>query len=337
MFFMNNNLFTYATSELSQDAFICWLLSFALQDCKKDLALSKCAKELIKFFIPELKDKEVFLTYPPQKQYKSIDVLLTINNKYKVIIEDKTFSSEHDNQLLRYKNIVENDFTGFEIIGIYYKIGFQSDLSNVYDANYKICDRKTILDIMGHHINNTTNSIFIDYYEYIKAFEDNVNLYRTLPINKWDWYQINGFYDYCQKALVDTGMSFTYGYVANPNGGFDGMWIYNGTYKTVNDLVCELYLQCEFVDNKLNICYKTSTPEGKISGAIRELLVWKQVNNEWYDVAKKHGFIKPKRYGSGRTVTLGIYDCSIVTYQDAIKTIRSAIQNFLKLVKELED
>ena len=29
---MKNNLFSYATSELSQDAFICWLCSFALPE-----------------------------------------------------------------------------------------------------------------------------------------------------------------------------------------------------------------------------------------------------------------------------------------------------------------
>lgn len=28
----SNNLFGYATNELSQDAFICWLLSFAMEE-----------------------------------------------------------------------------------------------------------------------------------------------------------------------------------------------------------------------------------------------------------------------------------------------------------------
>lgn len=83
---MNNNLFQYATSELSQDAFICWLLSFAIKDCQKDPALTACAKEFLRLFVPALKDDDVYLSEPPRRQYKSIDVLVTVNGKYKVII-----------------------------------------------------------------------------------------------------------------------------------------------------------------------------------------------------------------------------------------------------------
>ena len=55
---MHNNLFRYATSELSQDAFICWLLSYAIKDCQKDKVLSDCAKEFLHSFIPELKKRK---------------------------------------------------------------------------------------------------------------------------------------------------------------------------------------------------------------------------------------------------------------------------------------
>lgn len=47
---MDNNLFNYATSELSQDAFICWLLSFAKQE-SKDEKLKEVAQALIRKFI----------------------------------------------------------------------------------------------------------------------------------------------------------------------------------------------------------------------------------------------------------------------------------------------
>lgn len=43
-----NNLFMYATSELSQDAFICWLMNFAHKDhLNEDVVLTNCAKELL--------------------------------------------------------------------------------------------------------------------------------------------------------------------------------------------------------------------------------------------------------------------------------------------------
>lgn len=41
----SNNLFRYATSELSQDAFICWLVSFALRENEGvDKVLTQCAR-----------------------------------------------------------------------------------------------------------------------------------------------------------------------------------------------------------------------------------------------------------------------------------------------------
>lgn len=43
-----NNLFRYATSELSQDAFICWLMSFAHKDhLQEDAVLRECAQKLL--------------------------------------------------------------------------------------------------------------------------------------------------------------------------------------------------------------------------------------------------------------------------------------------------
>ena len=85
----------------------------AMKDCNSDSPLSDCAKEFIRFFIKDLKNEDVYLSKPPEKQYKSIDVLITVNDKYKVIIEDKTHTADHDNQLIRYREIVQKDFDGF--------------------------------------------------------------------------------------------------------------------------------------------------------------------------------------------------------------------------------
>ena len=48
------NLFGYATSELSQDAFICWLLSYAIEGgASKDAALHGCAVEFLRKVLPD--------------------------------------------------------------------------------------------------------------------------------------------------------------------------------------------------------------------------------------------------------------------------------------------
>ena len=88
-----NNLFDFATSELSQDAFICWLLNFAHEDhLRENRYLTECAQKLLQKMVPE--EEKSFVTDIKQ-QYKNIDILIEVNDKYSVIIEDKTFSNTH--------------------------------------------------------------------------------------------------------------------------------------------------------------------------------------------------------------------------------------------------
>ncbi|MBK8722337.1 MAG: PD-(D/E)XK nuclease family protein [Saprospiraceae bacterium] len=43
-------------------------------------------------------------------QWNNIDILVIINNSKLLVIEDKTNSEEHNNQLIRYKDLVDNEF-----------------------------------------------------------------------------------------------------------------------------------------------------------------------------------------------------------------------------------
>lgn len=70
-----NNLFNYATSELSQDAFLCWLASYALEDAEPDDALRSCAREMLELFVPELKGRP-FTLKDVERQVWHIDALL---------------------------------------------------------------------------------------------------------------------------------------------------------------------------------------------------------------------------------------------------------------------
>ena len=107
------------------------------------------------------------------------------------------------------------------------------------------------------------------------------------------------------------------------------MWIWKPIYVNADGLECEVYLQCEFVNNKLNICYRASSKTEKIKRNNREALIR-------VDIAKKYNFRKPPRYGTGKTVALGIYEASINTYQEAVIAIKSAINDFYNLVDEIE-
>ena len=136
---LKNNLFNYATSELSQDAFLCWLASYALEDAEPDDTLRSCAREMLELFVPELKGRP-FTLQDVERQAGHIDVLLTAElagTTYKIIVEDKTYTREHSEQLMRYKEEIQTKFPGCIPCGVYYKTGFQSDLSAVHEAKYQ--------------------------------------------------------------------------------------------------------------------------------------------------------------------------------------------------------
>lgn len=103
------NLFNFATSELSQDAFLCYLFNFAKEEYKENIKEYELAnfilRELLKkcnLEIPKIENLDI------KKQFYGIDILLIINEKTFIIIEDKTNTNERENQLEGYKKKKRN-------------------------------------------------------------------------------------------------------------------------------------------------------------------------------------------------------------------------------------
>lgn len=92
------NIFNYATSELSQDAFLCYLIEWAKPEYQKadehlnQLAISFVLELLEKDNSYKIEKVEVW------KQWHHIDVCALINNEYFIVIEDKKGTKEHSNQ-----------------------------------------------------------------------------------------------------------------------------------------------------------------------------------------------------------------------------------------------
>ena len=107
---MKPNIFEIATKELSQDAFITWLLKWADDSCKNlDEDLHQCGKEFVSALIKKQNPNfsEFINKVEAGRQWENIDVWAEVNDKYFIIIEDKINSSEHSDQLKRYKEIAE--------------------------------------------------------------------------------------------------------------------------------------------------------------------------------------------------------------------------------------
>lgn len=326
---LKNNLFEYATSELSQDAFICWLASYAHEEAEKDAALNECARKMLEMFVSEIKGKN-FKLLDVERQVDNVDVLLTVECEekiYKIIVEDKTYTSEHDNQLNRYKDALQKKHKENAVIvkGVYYKTGFQSDLSSVEDAHYEIISREKMLNLMQQYVDKTNNQIFISYFNYWNSKQKLVETFKTLPVVDWGWWAVYGFYDYLHTEsdfLDKHGFNSSYSYVSNRSGGFECFYI------PVKDENKDLFIVAQSGEDGKEIKHKcwlylqieTIIGAEKTNMEIRLKVANDNENNsrvDTYDLKNKfltkyvYGhtkFVKPASLRTGKWMTVGIYD-----------------------------
>lgn len=184
---LSHNIFQYATKELSQDAFIAWLLSYACNDGKeKDQGLWSCAQSFLRSFVGK-EDDSMFTVTAIMMQHDKIDVYVEMKdhngNLYAVIVEDKVYSAHHDDQIYRYTEEVRKELNnlhsshrGIEIHAVYFKTGHIQDSEQIEIARVTEKLQATgaflhvieIDDIIAILESATPNSeIFSLYKEYI--------------------------------------------------------------------------------------------------------------------------------------------------------------------------
>ena len=179
----SNNLFDFATSELSQDAFFCWSLNWLALKEDTDDPYYKYGKAMLDLFLGENK-KDIYKEVKVLKQFNRIDVLILFkdnqDNQYALIIEDKTNTSEHNEQIEKYKNQLNDALYKDENIG--YKNLPENQIYTAYvktgimytDDKYKdiksiiVVDIHNLYDVISKHVGLCKSDIIFDYYEYIK-------------------------------------------------------------------------------------------------------------------------------------------------------------------------
>ena len=169
---MSNNLFRFANGELTQDGVICWLLNWFNCDNPR---LKKMAEDLIH----EMLGDEPVESVAVFQQFMKIDVLVIVNKTIGIIIEDKVYSTVHDNQIERYKNELNDhnritlegtDYTlnPEELKTVYWKTGFYYDYDKVVSADCKI-DLQMLLDWMTPYCGES--EILKDYVEHLEEIK----------------------------------------------------------------------------------------------------------------------------------------------------------------------
>ncbi|MEX1014583.1 MAG: PD-(D/E)XK nuclease family protein [Candidatus Paceibacterota bacterium] len=185
------NLFRYATSELSQDAFIAWLASWANPKLATiNDKLHNSGKKLIAEFLtlhdkalPSI-DKLEVLT-----QKRRVDVLIIINDTYYIIIEDKIFTKSHSNQLEKYLTDVKGFYKVDKkyIIPIYFKTGDQCSYQKVIDNKYKVYTRQMFLNLLNEGVKSgIKNDIYLAYYQFLQILENQVEAFRYTKVKEWE-------------------------------------------------------------------------------------------------------------------------------------------------------
>jgi hypothetical protein len=220
------NLFDYATGELSQDAFLCWLLSWADRKHRAtDEALHRTAYALLRrlFALCKIEGLGEVESLEVERQHEHIAILVLVNSDLALLIEDKTDTFEHSGQLPRYLDAVRQEFKGRKIAAVYFKTGDQCDYRAVEQAGYACFLRRDFLDVLeqGERA-GVRHDVFVDFLGYLRKIEEAVSSFRHVPVDKWgeDRPRWAGFFTALQEWLGEG----RWGYVANPSGGFMGFW-----------------------------------------------------------------------------------------------------------------
>lgn len=192
------NIFDFATSELSQDAFLCWLFSHMKNDTEAPMAGKIVAQEFLERILTKYFSKSSFhidnyRLINVDRQKWNIDILLELEpiieglSNISIIIEDKTSSGEsRENQLEYYDMKVKKKRPDNFIILVYFKTGYLSSekKNELEHRNLIVLNAHEIYDIMyNHHSVISQDMILQSWWEHFyKTHYTNVlNIERFQP------------------------------------------------------------------------------------------------------------------------------------------------------------
>jgi hypothetical protein len=333
------NLFHFATSELSQDATFCWLLSHvSLEHQFHKPAMHRISQLFLRALIEatKLALPDMIQDLRIERQYKNIDILCEIDRQFILVIEDKTNTQQSKHQLAKYREIAQADFSDHKHGFVYLKTGDQSDFSAVIDEGYTVFGRHQLLKVFetpDGDLAAQESDTFAFFRAYLREIENRVQSFKLDPGGQWSSDAWVGFFLELQVRL---GQGH-WGYVANPTGGFMGFWC--GSQAALG---CDVYLQIEAKPKvSIKLCFKIGDVENVSLRDVWHLNIMRSAREHSLQVKK------PLRFGAGQYMTVAQYDqnfpvCnsegrldldgSLKVIDQALKTITRAVLNEQKLV-----
>lgn len=261
------NLFHFATSELSQDAFICWLASCA--DASVD------DKELrdagTRFLSALLATQNLSLPNTPSirvyRQLDRIDVAVEINESIIVLIEDKVGTADHSGQLKRYLEAARVRFPIHDVVPIYIQTYIQPGYEGVRAAGFSVLTRRDLMDLLPL---NASDSVLSQFREHLEILEQDYESYRFGRV--WSFRAWERYLEVITTSLDQCGWS----YVPNASGGFLAAY-----WGWTESRFGELYLQVSQERLSVRISPSAGTTQADINAVYskaREFSEWTVVN-----------------------------------------------------------
>jgi hypothetical protein len=289
---MKPNLFTLATKELSQDAFIAWLLQWANPGCRNyNRELQAVAESFLRELISlQSEAPDSIDRVEAGRQWENIDVWAEVNNSHLVIIEDKVGTGQHSDQLLRYRATGEKwcQEQGRKLVCVYIKTHSDSalNLQNVERQGFAVLSRKHLLEVLNAH--EVQSDIYMDFRDRLRELERLESCFDKKMISDWNGTDWKGLY----QAIEQRRSVVNWGYVNNPAGGFWNLvlnWF-------DHEGVCP-YMQIE----QGNLCFKVGEvyeSHRDVRGQFHNLLMSASLPDM--------GLQRPGRFGSGTYMTVAV-------------------------------
>lgn len=314
------NLFQTASSELSQDAFFAWLIQWANpSNMQDDPALCMVGQDFVRFLLGKRREYDDIRTIDkvvvrrqvatmqdgPRKRKGFMDIWVEVNDRFLIVIEDKTGTVEHSGQLDLYRGTAENHCAGKNMLLFLIYIKTQdetkSKINVVEDKGFRFVGRKDLLLFFKEH--PVDNDIYGDFVSNLDRIEASSASFRTRPIGEWSWGSWCGFLSYLDEVR-DKNDWGEWKYVANPSGGFLGACWH---FLKWRDYMVYLQIEQNIHENKFGTCRLCF----KIQHVKEENL---KTRNEWAKIILAHaaecGFkeIQPAKCRKGENMTVAAID-----------------------------
>ena len=171
---------------------ICWLIAWADADATEgpaDGGLRECGRAFVDALFAKWQDWPVDLGNRIRtevcRQQNRIDVLARVDGRYVLLIEDKTDTGAHDDQLDRYCEAALNGETAFgevdndDLFPIYIKTGNHSlkDRQHAEEHYYAVFDRTDFLCVLDAY--DGPNPILLDFRDYLRRWQRETDSFRS--------------------------------------------------------------------------------------------------------------------------------------------------------------